>query len=91
MTNQKLKTESHKGRPIEFSIDESGMLGIEFDDYDCTYRYMSEAKARELRDWLCKAFPVEPPASRNRAPPHHEWDENGQCKWCPAVNRGAEP
>lgn len=60
LTNQKLKTESHKGRPIEFSIDENGLLGIEFDDYACTYRYMSEAKARELRDWLCKAFPVEP-------------------------------
>lgn len=63
MTNQKLKTESHQGRPIEFSIDENGQLGIEFDDYPCAYRYMSAAKARELRDWLSRAFPDEPKAA----------------------------
>ena len=22
---------------------------------------------------------------RSKAPPDHEWDENGRCKWCPAV------
>jgi hypothetical protein len=64
MTNQKLETESHQGRPIQFSIDENGQLGIEFDDYVCTYRYMSEAKARELRDWLNRVLPDEPPARR---------------------------
>jgi hypothetical protein len=56
----KLKSQSHQGRPIEFSIDENGRLGIEFDDYPCPYRYMDEAKARELRDWLNQALPVEP-------------------------------
>lgn len=26
---------------------------------------------------------------KGKAPPDHEWDENGKCKWCPAENRKA--
>lgn len=69
MTKQenKFRTESHQGRTIEFSLDERGLLGIEFDDYPCTYRYMSKDKARELAAWLNRTLADEPSAPDFRA------------------------